>query len=388
MMQEYFNIDIESNFSLGDPQEINRKGSKSSAAILPSRYQDGESSNGPITIMTPPLRCTRVRVWPGKNNKYSKCVIELETTENEWRFTQFLTDLGNKCRYVITEHARDWFRYAFSASAMRDTYNNLFVQKNYKRDEEEKIEIQLGKLLLNDLDKQTAKSYRNQYLVLRLVFKGVLVSNGVFSEVWRADQIFKARPSMNDSDESDYDDDYYEDIGETVTVKSNVKSNDKSKQNIDEKEIKTNKTIKQQSKEKVKVEKLNKDGSSDEKEIKTDKENNANNENEEDSKTVDNSESVHSSEPVTLTINEVDTGEDNPVSNPISKQVDNQVDNQVTDVIDPLELQQVPKAEPEAQIKVEDRKDVEVVVKTKKPKKKKTRRKKKIIISNNRRRKW
>ena len=385
-MQEYFNIDVESNFSLGEPQEINRKGNKSSAAILPSKYQDGESSIGPITIMTPPLRCTKVRVWPGKNNKYSKCAIELETTENEWRFTQFLTDLGNKCRYVITEHARDWFRYAFSASAMRDTYSNLFVQKNYKRDEEEKIQIQLGKLLLNDLDKQTAKSYRNQYLVLRLVFKGVLVSNGVFSEVWRADQIFKARPTMNDSDESEYDDDYYEDIGETVSVKTNVSS----KQNTDEKEIKTNKTIKKQSNEKVKVEKLNQDGGNNEnsnensneninENINDNNENNTNNKNEEVSKTVsktvDNSELIHPTEPVTLTINEVDTGEEKQ-----SKLVN----NPVTGVTDPLKLQ----PELETQIKVEDSKEVEPVIKIKKSKKKKTRRKKKIIISNNRRRKW
>ena len=223
-MQEYFNIDVDSNLNLGEPQEIHNK--KGEAAILPPIYnvgnEIGDNGFSPITIMTPPLRCSRVRVWPGKNNKYSKCVIELETTENEWRFTQFLTDLSGRCRYIITEHANDWFKYAFSASSMRDSYANLFVQKKYKHNEEERIEIQLGKLLLNDLDKQLAKSYRNQYLVLRLVFKGILICKGVFSEIWRADQIFKAKPNINESDESDYDDDYYEDIGEMLTVKNNT----------------------------------------------------------------------------------------------------------------------------------------------------------------------
>ena len=224
-MQEYFNLDIENNFILKAPQEINNK--KGESALLPATYVDTNDhidinkTSGPITIMTPPLRCSKVRVWPGKNDKYSKCTIELETTENEWRFTQFLMDIGDKCRYVITENAKKWFKYTFSASSMRDSYVNLSVQKNYKRNEEEKIKVQLGKLLLNDIDKQTAKSYRNQYLVLRLVFKGILVSNGTFSEVWRADQIFKARPLTNESDESDdYEDDYYEDIGETIAINS------------------------------------------------------------------------------------------------------------------------------------------------------------------------
>ena len=83
-MQEYFNIDVESNLNLGEPQEIHNK--KGEAAILSPIYnvgnEIGDNGFSPITIMTLPLRCSRVRVWPGKNNKYSKCVIELETTEN------------------------------------------------------------------------------------------------------------------------------------------------------------------------------------------------------------------------------------------------------------------------------------------------------------------
>jgi hypothetical protein len=218
-MQEYFNLDIENNFNLISPKEIQSKNCDS--AILSASYNDNGYGDGPITIMTPPLRCSKVRVWPGNNDKFSKCVIDLETTENEWRFTQFLTDLGDKCRFLITENAKKWFKYTFSAPSMRETYSNLFVQKNNKHNEPENIQIQLGKNLLNDLDKQIAKSYRNQYLVLRIVFKGVLISNGEFSEVWRADQIYKAKPVLYDSDESEYNDSEYEDIGETIPTKPN-----------------------------------------------------------------------------------------------------------------------------------------------------------------------
>ena len=129
-MQEYFNLDIQDNFSLNAPQEINNKNKQ--AALLSSKYIENNKNIGQITVMTPPLRCSRVRVWPGKNNKYSKCVIEFETTDNEWRFKQFLTDLGDKCRYLLTENSKKWFTYTFSASAMRDTYVNMFVNKNYK----------------------------------------------------------------------------------------------------------------------------------------------------------------------------------------------------------------------------------------------------------------
>ena len=143
---------------------------------------------------------------------------------------------------------------------MRDSYANLFVQKKYKHNEEERIEIQLGKLLLNDLDKQLAKSYRNQYLVLRLVFKGILICKGVFSEIWRADQIFKAKPNINESDESDYDDDYYEDIGEMLTVENNTVKKTKEEKNTNNqekaKEVKTSVKTKTSKKETVTVEKV------------------------------------------------------------------------------------------------------------------------------------
>jgi len=259
-MQEYFNIDVDSNLKLGEPHEIQSK--KGEAALLPSNYEIEENEVGLITIMTPPLRCSKVRVWPGKNNKYSKCIIDLEITENEWRFTQFLTDLSDKCRFLITENAKDWFKYTFSASSMRKSYNNIFKQKN-KHNDEDKIQVQLGKLLLDDLDTQIAKSYRNHYLVLRLVFKGVLVCNGVFSEVWRADQIFKAKPSVNESDESEYDDSNYEDIGETIQIiTSNTNNSDNNTSNntqekaIKTKAIKTGEKYNKKTKESLNVEKV------------------------------------------------------------------------------------------------------------------------------------
>lgn len=345
-MQEYFNIDIEGNLNLGEPQEINNK--KGEAAILPPIYNIGNTHENnnfcPITIMTPPLRCSKVRVWPGKNNKYSKCVIELETTENEWRFTQFLTDLSGRCRYIITENAKNWFKYAFSASSMRDSYSNIFVKKNYNHNEDDKIEIQLGKLLLNDMDKQQAKSYRNQYLVLRLVFKGVLICKGVFSEIWRADQIFKAKPNINESEDSEYDDDYYEDIGETIMVK-----NDETSIPENEKEIKTNEssvnTSNTKLREKVTVEKIDNDTSSDNThENNTDVTNN-------EIKYVD--ENIPS---VTMTVNEVSiNNEENISKNPETE---------------------------------ETFKEVNQVKQNTKSNTPKTKRKKKIIISNNRKRKW
>ena len=219
-MQEYFNLDIENNFDLNSPKEIKNKNGGS--ALLSSSYKDyNDDSDGPITIMTPPLRCSNVRIWPGKNDKFSKCQIELEITENEYRFTKFLKNVSDRCRYLITESANDWFKYTFSASLMRESYINLFIKKIYKGREPQNIQIQFGKNLLNDLDKQVAKSYRNQYLVLRLIFKGILISNGTFSEVWRADQIYKTKPISYYSDESDYNDSEYEDIGETISVKLN-----------------------------------------------------------------------------------------------------------------------------------------------------------------------
>ena len=250
-MQEYFNLDIENNFSLKSPQEIKNN---EDSAILSSCYQNNKGcGDDQITIITPPLRCSKVRVWPGKNDKFSKCFIQLETTDNEWRFTQFLLDLSDKCRYLITENAKKCFKYTFSATSMHDSYSNLFLQKNYKHNEPENIQIQLGKNLLNDLNKQVAKSYKNQYLVLRLVFKGVLISNGVFSEVWRADQIYKAKPIPYDSDESEINDEEYEDIGETISIKPNTSINN-------EKEIKTdqkvNSTIDKQKDTEIKIEKL------------------------------------------------------------------------------------------------------------------------------------
>ena len=67
-MQEYFNLDID-NFNLSSPKEIIIKNRES--AILESSYKNN-NKYGPIVIMTPPLRCSKVRVWPGKNEKYSK----------------------------------------------------------------------------------------------------------------------------------------------------------------------------------------------------------------------------------------------------------------------------------------------------------------------------
>jgi hypothetical protein len=250
-MQEYFNLDIENNFNLISPKEIQSKNCDS--AILSASYNDNGYGDGPITIMTPPLRCSKVRVWPGKNDKFSKCLLDLETTENEWRFKNFLTELSDRCRYLITESAKKWFKYTFSAPAMNESYSNLFTKKNYRHNEPENIQIQLGKHLLNDLDKHIAKSYRNQYLVLRIVFKGIIISNGIFSELWRADQIYKAKPVLYDSDESEYNNSDYEDIGETIpikppdTIKSEVPLNTSAnnlevKDNKNEKEIQSNKT--------------------------------------------------------------------------------------------------------------------------------------------------
>jgi hypothetical protein len=219
-MQEYFNLDIENYFNLKSPQDIKSKNGES--AILSASYNDDSGySDGLITIMTPPLRCSNVRVWPGKNDKYSKCFIELEITENEYRFTKFLKNLSNRCRYLITENANNWFKYTYSASAMRESYFNLLVKKIYKNNEPRNIQLQLGKNLLNDLDKHVAKSYRNQYLVLRIVFKGIVISNGSYKEVWRADQIYKAKPISYYSDETDCNDSEYEDIGETIPIKHN-----------------------------------------------------------------------------------------------------------------------------------------------------------------------
>ena len=382
-MQEYFNIDVESNLNLGEPQEIHNK--KGEAAILSPIYnvgnEIGDNGFSPITIMTPPLRCSRVRVWPGKNNKYSKCVIELETTENEWRFTQFLTDLSGRCRYIITENAKDWFKYAFSASSMRDSYANLFVQKKYKHNEEERIEIQLGKLLLNDLDKQLAKSYRNQYLVLRLVFKGILICKGVFSEIWRADQIFKAKPNINESDESDYDDDYYEDIGEMLTVENNTVKKTKEEKNTNNqekaKEVKTSVKTKTSKKETVTVEKVDENNEDRAHRVNSENSNQnitSDNQVEEVSeKTIEPSTSSKNerNDRVAITMNVKEASSDKKEA----KKEDNPEDENVS------KAKETPHP---------SRTNEKVI--TRKYKKsntlKKTKRKKRIIISNNRRRKW
>lgn len=380
-MQEYFNLDIQDNFSLNAPQEINNKNKQDrSGALLSSKYIENNKNIGQITVMTPPLRCSRVRVWPGKNNKYSKCVIELETTDNEWRFKQFLTDLGDKCRYLLTENSKKWFTYTFSASAMRDTYVNMFVNKNYKHNEPEKIQIQLGKLLLNDLDKQTAKSYRNQYLVLRIVFKGVLVSDGVFSEVWRADQIFKARANLNDSDESEYDDDQYEDIGETLNVLS-VQNKKDADNSVNVKEIKTEKT---QNDKKgtllLQVEKISDDNKLN-MEKESEKESENENENEKESDTMGK---------ITET-NERETDTKRKTRG-VKETNGNNLDNEkITDSLKVIENKEDNKEVSENKRSLSQKNKVENG-ENKEPKKskksQKKQRRKKIIISNNRKRNW
>jgi hypothetical protein len=394
-MQEYFNLDIQDNFSLNAPQEIKNKNKQDkSGALLSSKYIENNKNIGQITVMTPPLRCSRVRVWPGKNNKYSKCVIELETTDNEWRFKQFLTDLSDKCRYLLTENSKKWFSYTFSASAMRDTYVNMFVNKNYKHNEPEKIQIQLGKLLLNNLDKQTAKSYRNQYLVLRIVFKGVLVSDGVFSEVWRADQIFKARANLNDSDESEYDDDQYEDIGETLNVLS-VQNKKDADNSVNVKEIKTEKT---QNDKKgtllLQVEKISDDNKLN-MENEKEKESKKESEKEKESKKESEKEKESKKESENENEKEKESKKESENENEKEKESENEKESdtmgKITDSLKVIENKEDNKELSENKRTLSQKNKVENG-ENKEPKKskksQKKQRRKKIIISNNRKRNW
>jgi hypothetical protein len=199
-MQEYFNLDLESCFQLDAPRPIKHKNSE--AGLLQASYTSGKRKD-PLVIMTPPLRCVKVRVWPPQaQDHYDKCELDLEVTENEWRFSHCLGDIGEACRNTIAQNGRDWFGYAFSTSALLNAYTNLDVptKNTYMRKDSDQIRIRLGKAILSTLDRTQAKSWRNQFLVLRMVFRGVLVKEGKFSEIWRSDQVLKATPTVLEED--------------------------------------------------------------------------------------------------------------------------------------------------------------------------------------------
>jgi hypothetical protein len=153
-----------------------------------------------------------------RTEPFSKCILELEVTSNEWRFTQFLTDLRDRNKRVITDNGKRWFGFAFSSSTMNDSYINLFLPNTkYKRDESDKIRVRLGKDVVEHLTKQQAKEYRNQYLVLQLVFRGILVEKGIFTELWHADQVLKAEPRSNGAEDSEDDEiNEFEDIDKVL----------------------------------------------------------------------------------------------------------------------------------------------------------------------------
>ena len=230
-MKEYFNLDIESNLELKKPKEL-REGS----LFMAGKYLNDDNDRlETLTVMTPPLRCSNVRVWEGERYNYSKCELELNMTENEWRFGQFLSDIGSRSKRIIMKNSKKWFGYTFSPKNLRSSYSNLFVERH--NNEPDRIKIQLSKKLLKTLDRKKAKSYKNQFLVLRLIFKGILISNGVFTEVWRGEQVFKAAANFG----SDEDDEEYDDIGElnldenTFNIKKN--NNDEEVQEEVVKEI-------------------------------------------------------------------------------------------------------------------------------------------------------
>jgi len=206
-MQEYFNIDLENEFKLGDPQTVRHR--RGEAGLLECYYQS--SSPHPITIMSPPLLCSRVQVSQGKDGRFTKCILECEVTSNEWRFTQFLTDLKDSCQRQIVENGRKWFGWAFSPSIMSDSYISMFISSNkYKNDGCDRIRIRLGKELVERLNRQDAKEFRNQYLVFQLVYRGDLVEKGVFSQLWHADQVLKAKPMSGGTQEDESDEDMYD----------------------------------------------------------------------------------------------------------------------------------------------------------------------------------
>lgn len=253
---EYFNIDLDNDINLAEP--VTKKHNRGEAGLLSCCYKS--SSPNPLTIISPPLRCDRVQVVP-RSDPFSKCVIEADVTSNEWRFTQFLADLRDRTKQIITKNGKSWFGPAFSPAMMNDSYISLFLPNTriydsytaegrtkysrdtlretenlrhptWRRDDSERIRIRLGKEIVKTLKKQQAREFRNQYLVFQLVFRGVLVENGIFTELWHANQVLKAKPISNEDGSSDEDDEF-EDIDKVLDEPKKRKNNAKDSVSLD-----------------------------------------------------------------------------------------------------------------------------------------------------------
>ena len=232
-MQEYFNLDIENNLVINKPTLLQKN-----SAILFSKYD-----NSNVTIVTPPLKCKHIKVWPGKDKKqiYSKCILQLEITENEWRFADFLTSISNKTKYEIIKHSKEWFGFLFSSSSMNNDYNNCYIE-NIENNNNEYINIQLNKKFIKTLTKKKLKSYRNKYIILELTYRGLLITNGLYTEIWRANHVFKTSPTYKVN--SDEDELYILSDEDLNVMEEKTKENEKekTKENKEEKNKRNKRT--------------------------------------------------------------------------------------------------------------------------------------------------
>ena len=192
MIKEYINFDIDEEVNFENIKKL-----KKGTSVFKLKKN--------ITTLTPPLLCKDIVIWKDKKTStIKKYKLDLLLTQNEWRFTDFLSRVSSRSKYCINEYLLD--NPLFSTRTLQNNYKNLFVEDIV--DSNDYI-ISFQSNQRKNLE--TLKSYKNQYINLIITFKGVLINNGVYQELWYIDKIEK-----KSDDDSDYEYDF-SDITNDVT---------------------------------------------------------------------------------------------------------------------------------------------------------------------------
>ena len=136
-MQEYFSFKSP-KINLKFPLQINED-----LALLKANY-----NNENINFMTPPLYCKNVKLWK-KNNTLSRCLLELEISNNYWRFKKCLEEITEECKKKTVVNSKKWFKYMFSPSFMENNYEKILNNNT--------IEITIDKKKIKKNDRKKIK---------------------------------------------------------------------------------------------------------------------------------------------------------------------------------------------------------------------------------------
>ena len=210
MLCEYYNLDIKNNYKLKSPELIKHK--DGDVNYLECNY----NNDNIIEILSPPLKCTKII---GKKdyttNRYVKYIVECEISDNDWRFVQFFKDLKQKSQQILKSNGKKWFGCVFSDSIVKESYKNILTRNSKKiLNENHKIlKTRLSKEFTNSINKSTLKKFKDHYIILQLSYSGILLNNGIFSEIWKIVNIIKSEPVIYDRDSDSYiDNNTYNDI--------------------------------------------------------------------------------------------------------------------------------------------------------------------------------